>query len=95
MASRRSTAFCPSRSVFAQHRALRIEAHPTDASALENVREHSLFIDLPGSAFMVQHVGPVRDRNLAQLAHGNHALVKVQGLVFSPQSGRPTADSAW
>ena len=51
--------------VLAEHRALRIQAHPTDTRPLENVREHSLFIDLPGSAFIVQHIGSIRHRNLA------------------------------
>jgi len=71
------------RVVFTQYGALRIQADPAAPGAFENVREHSLFINLPGSALKVQNIGSVCDRNLAELAHGNHALGQMQGLVFS------------
>jgi len=69
--------------VFAENRALGVDAHPTSVNALKDVRKHSLFIHLAGRPAVVQHVSAVGDCDVAQHAHRDYPLFQVESLVVS------------
>src|ERR1035438_6414787 len=72
-----------SRRVGAERSALRIDARPSAARALEDVREHALLIHLTTRHFVVEHIRAVGDGGVAEHADSDHFLLQVQCLVFA------------
>ena len=70
--------------VLAKDGALGVDAEPAAAGALEEVGEDALFVHLLArSKLVVQDIGAVDDRDIAQHAHGDYPLFEVEGLVLA------------
>lgn len=69
--------------VFADSGALRVDANPAAAEALEDVGEDAFFIDLGGVDLVVESVGSISHGDVAQHADGDDFLGEVDSFVFA------------
>lgn len=74
--------------IVAQGSALGVDADPTAAEPLKDVSEDAFFIDDSGTGLVMQDVGSVGHRDIAQHADGDDVLRDLEGLVFAADDQR-------
>ena len=69
--------------LLAQGGALRIDAQPSAMYALEDMREDALLVGFARIHLVVERVGSIGHRNIAEHADGDDALIEMDGFILA------------